>query len=232
MRILAIDTAAGACSAAVWSDGAVHQRLVELSRGHAETLLPLLLATMADAGCTFPDLDLLAVTVGPGAFTGLRVGLAAARGLALAARLPCVGVTTLAAVAAAVPPAETAGRPLLVVLDSRRADLYAQVFLNGAAAGDPTVVAADDLPRLLANAPLLPAGPVAVAGDGAAMALPALTAAGIEASAASSPGYPEAASVAAIAAAVPAGGLLPPVPLYLRPPATGPQPAPAAGRPR
>ncbi len=231
MRILAIDTAAGACSAAVWSDGAVHQRLVELSRGHAETLLPLLLATMADAGCTFPDLDLLAVTVGPGAFTGLRVGLAAARGLALAARLPCVGVTTLAAVAAAVPPAETAGRPLLVVLDSRRADLYAQVFLNGAAAGDPTVVAADDLPRLLANAPL-PAGPVAVAGDGAAMALPALTAAGIEASAASSPGYPEAASVAAIAAAVPAGGLLPPVPLYLRPPATGPQPAPAAGRPR
>ena len=231
MRILAIDTAAGACSAAVWSDGAVHQRLVELSRGHAETLLPLLLATMADAGCTFPDLDLLAVTVGPGAFTGLRVGLAAARGLALAARLPCVGVTTLAAVAAAVPPAETAGRPLLVVLDSRRADLYAQVFLNGAAAGDPTVVAADDLPRLLANAPL-PAGPVAVAGDGAAMALPALTAAGIEASAASSPGYPEAASVAAIAAAVPAVGLLPPVPLYLRPPATGPQPAPAAGRPR
>ena len=231
MRILAIDTAAGACSAAVWSDGAVHQRLVELSRGHAETLLPLLLATMADAGCTFPDLDLLAVTVGPGAFTGLRVGLAAARGLALAARLPCVGVTTLAAVAAAVPPAETAGRPLLVVLDSRRADLYAQVFLNGTAAGDPTVVAADDLPRLLANAPL-PAGPVAVAGDGAAMALPALTAAGIEASAASSPGYPEAASVAAIAAAVPAGGLLPPVPLYLRPPATGPQPAPAAGRPR
>lgn len=232
MRILAIDTAAGACSTAVWSDGAVHQRLVELSRGHAETLLPMLLATMADAGCTFAELDLLAVTVGPGAFTGLRVGLAAARGLALAARLPCVGVTTLAAVAAAVPSAETAGRPLLVVLDSRRADLYAQVFLNGEVAGVPAVIAPADLPRMFAIAPLLPVGPVAVAGDGAAVALPALAAAGIEAAAASSPGYPQAASVAAIAAAVPAGGLLPPVPLYLRAPATGPQPAPAPGRPR
>lgn len=232
MRVLAIDTAAGACSAAVWHDGVVHQRLVELSRGHAEALLPLLLATMADAGCSFRELDLLAVTIGPGAFTGLRVGLAAARGLALASRLPCVGVTTLAAVAAAVPPAEAAGWPLLVVLDSKRADLYAQLFTAGAAVGEPALISPAGLPGLLSGAQPLAAAAVAVAGDGTAMALPALAAAGVPAAAVSSPGYPQAASVAAIAAVAPAGSLRPPVPLYLRPPATGPQQRPAvAGRP-
>ncbi len=232
MRVLAIDTAAGACSAAVWHDSVVHQRLVELSRGHAEALLPLLLATMADAGCSFRELDLLAVTIGPGAFTGLRVGLAAARGLALASRLPCVGVTTLAAVAAAVPPAEAAGWPLLVVLDSKRADLYAQLFTAGAAVGEPALISPAGLPGLLSGAQPLAAAAVAVAGDGTAMALPALAAAGVPAAAVSSPGYPQAASVAAIAAVAPAGSLPPPVPLYLRPPATGPQQRPAvAGRP-
>ena len=236
MRILAIDTAAGACSAAVWHDGAVHQRLVEMSRGHAEALVPLLLATLADAGCGFADLDLLAVTIGPGAFTGLRIGLAAARGLALATGLPCLGVTTLEAVAAAVPETETAGRPLLVVLDSKRTDVYAQVFVESEAATEPAVLAPVDLARELAAARALPVGPLAVAGDATAMVLPALAAAGIAARAAPSPGYPLAAHVAAIAATrVPPRGTIPPppVPLYLRPPATGPQPAattPAAGR--
>lgn len=236
MRILAIDTAAGACSAAVWDDGRVHQRLLEMSRGHAEALVPLVLATLADAGRGFAELDLLAVTIGPGAFTGLRIGLAAARGLALATGLPCVGVTTLEAVAAAVPASEAGGRPLLVALDSKRADVYAQVFIDRQAATEAAVVSPADLARLLATVPALPAGPLAVAGDAAAMVLPALAAAGIAAAAATAPGYPLAAHVAAIAARrAPAGGdrLLPPAPLYLRPPATGPQPAaptPAAGR--
>lgn len=236
MRILAIDTAAGACSAAVWDGGRVHQRLLEMSRGHAEALLPLVLATLADAGRSFADLDLLAVTIGPGAFTGLRIGLAAARGLALATGLPCIGVTTLEAVAAAVPASETAGRPLLVALDSKRGDVYAQAFIDGEKASEAVVVAPAGLARLLAAVPVLPAGPLAVAGDAAAMVLPALAAAGIAAAAASGPGYPLAAHVAAIAAGrTPAGGapLPPPSPLYLRPPATGPQPAapkPAAGR--
>ncbi|MFO1155759.1 MAG: tRNA (adenosine(37)-N6)-threonylcarbamoyltransferase complex dimerization subunit type 1 TsaB [Rhodospirillales bacterium] len=236
MRILAIDTAAGACSAAVWDDGRVHQRLLEMSRGHAEALLPLLLATLADAGRSFADLDLLAVTVGPGAFTGLRVGLAAARGLALATGLPCLGVTTLEAVAAAVSASEAGGRPLLVALDSKRGDVYAQVFIDREAANEAAVAAPDDLARLLAAVPALPAGPPMVAGDAAAMVLPTLAAGEIAAAAATAPGYPLAEHVAAIAARrAPAGGvtLPPPVPLYLRPPATGPQPAvpaKAAGR--
>ena len=233
MRILAIDTAAGACSAAVWDEGRVHQRVLEMSRGHAEALLPLVLATLNDAGRSFADLDLLAVTIGPGAFTGLRIGLAAARGLALATGLPCVGVTTLEAMAAAVPASATGGRRLLVALDSKRGDVYAQVFIEGEAASEAAVVAPAGLALLLATVPALPAGPLMVAGDAAAVVLPALVAAGIAAVAASAPGYPLAAHVAAIAARrAPASrdSLPPPVPLYLRPPTTGPQPAaPATG---
>ncbi|MFO1145233.1 MAG: tRNA (adenosine(37)-N6)-threonylcarbamoyltransferase complex dimerization subunit type 1 TsaB [Rhodospirillales bacterium] len=147
-----------------------------MSRGHAEALLPLLLATLADAGRGFSDLDLLAVTVGPGAFTGLRIGLAAARGLALATGLPCLGVTTLEAVAAAVPASEAGGRPLLVALDSKRGDVYAQVFIEGEAASEAAVAAPAGLARLLATVPALPAGLLMVAGDAAAV-LPALVAA-------------------------------------------------------
>ena len=131
-----------------------------------------------------------------------------------------------------MPPAEAAGWPLLVVLDSKRADLYAQLFTAGAAVGEPALISPAGLPGLLSGAQPLAAAAVAVAGDGTAMALPALAAAGVPAAAVSSPGYPQAASVAAIAAVAPAGSLPPPVPLYLRPPATGPQQRPAvAGRP-
>ena len=222
MRILAIDTSAGACSAAVWNDGRTHERLVEMSRGHAEALLPLLLATMTDANCRFDELDLLAVTVGPGAFTGVRIGLAAARGMAVAAGLPCFGVTTLEAIAVAVDPAEVAGRPLLVVLDSKRGDVYAQRFI----AGEPTAPPAVADPRELVRG--LPRGPLLVAGDATATVLAASKNAGVDVLPATVPGYPTAARVATLAArrwrGVIGGAQPMPLPLYLRPPATGPQP--------
>jgi len=104
VRILAFDTALGACSAAVWADGLVLARAFEpRSRGHAEALLPMIEAVLAEAGLRLDALDRLAVTVGPGSFAGTRVGLAAARGLALATGLPLVGVTTLEAVAFDLP---------------------------------------------------------------------------------------------------------------------------------
>ncbi|MCH7931874.1 MAG: tRNA (adenosine(37)-N6)-threonylcarbamoyltransferase complex dimerization subunit type 1 TsaB, partial [Proteobacteria bacterium] len=94
MNVLALDTATAACSVALWSDGTVlAQRFATMARGHAEALMPMVEAVMAEAGLAFADLDLVATTVGPGTFTGLRVGLAAARGLALAGGLPIVGVT-------------------------------------------------------------------------------------------------------------------------------------------
>ena len=96
MRLLAIDTALAACSAAVFdTDGGIIASESEtMMRGHAEALMPMIARVMAKAATKFAELDRIAVTVGPGSFTGLRVGVSAARGLALAAGKPAVGVAT------------------------------------------------------------------------------------------------------------------------------------------
>ncbi|MEX0583186.1 MAG: tRNA (adenosine(37)-N6)-threonylcarbamoyltransferase complex dimerization subunit type 1 TsaB, partial [Sneathiella sp.] len=93
-----------------------------------EILMPMIEALMRDVGLTYADIDLIAVTVGPGTFTGLRIGLAAARGMSLAARKPLIGVTTLEALAAAVPEAMTDGRPVIATADARRGEVYLQSF--------------------------------------------------------------------------------------------------------
>jgi len=99
-RILAVDTALGACSAAVMQAGRVlASRHVAMERGHAEALAPMVEAVMREAGLAFAELDKLAVTTGPGTFTGQRVGLAFMRGLHVALKKPLVGITTLAAMA-------------------------------------------------------------------------------------------------------------------------------------
>src|ERR1700741_5243112 len=103
MRVLAIDTALEACSAAVLDTGRggiVASESIPMVRGHAEALMPLVARVMQKAKLDFPELARIAVTVGPGSFTGLRVGVAAARGIAVAAGKPAVGLTTLAAYAA------------------------------------------------------------------------------------------------------------------------------------
>lgn len=100
MRVLAIDTALGACSAALVEHGVSIAAISEsMERGHAERLAPLVDELMRGAGAAFADIDRIAVTVGPGSFTGVRVGLSFARGLALALDKPCVGVSTLEALA-------------------------------------------------------------------------------------------------------------------------------------
>src|SRR5258708_23650383 len=102
MRVLAIDTALEACSAAVLdterADGAVYESL-PMVRGHAEALIPLIARVLKRAGLAFSEIDRIAVTTGPGSFTGLRVGISAARGIARAAKKPVVGLTALAACA-------------------------------------------------------------------------------------------------------------------------------------
>src|SRR5438552_13886170 len=101
--ILALDSSGAACSTALWRRGAVVARSRrEMARGHAEALIPMLVETMSGAGESLKALDAVAVTVGPGAFTGIRIGLAAARGIGLAANIPVVGITTFAAIAEAV----------------------------------------------------------------------------------------------------------------------------------
>ena len=126
MLILSIDTCLGACSCAIVRDGEPLASAFEpMTRGHQERLAPMVEATMKQAGVAFADLTRIAVTVGPGSFTGLRVGLAFAKGLGLALGKPVVGVGALEALGA-----EEAGR-VLALADARRGQVYWQAFVDG-----------------------------------------------------------------------------------------------------
>lgn len=133
MRVLAIDTALDACSAAVLdSDRAaiVASETLSMRRGHAEAVMPLIARVMDRAAIEFGELDRIAVTTGPGSFTGLRVGISAARGIALAADKPAIGLTTLAAFAAPHI-AEDDALPVVAAIDARHDHVYLQVFGSG-----------------------------------------------------------------------------------------------------
>ena len=129
MLILAIDTALDACAAAVLDTDAgqlIAQESLAMKRGHAEALMPLIARVMKASGIAFTSLDRIAVTTGPGSFTGLRVGLSAARGIALAAEKPVVGLTTLTAYAAPFVGDDSA-HPILSAVDARHDHVYFQV---------------------------------------------------------------------------------------------------------
>jgi tRNA threonylcarbamoyladenosine biosynthesis protein TsaB len=133
MRIIAIDTALAACSAAVLDTGyggIVASESLPMIRGHAEELMPLLRRVMTEAAMTFADIDRIAVTTGPGSFTGLRVGISAARGIALATGTPIVGLSTLSAYAAPHMAADDRF-PVVAAIDARHAHVYLQVFAPG-----------------------------------------------------------------------------------------------------
>jgi tRNA threonylcarbamoyladenosine biosynthesis protein TsaB len=130
MRVLAIDTALAACSAAVLDTehgGILASDSLPMTRGHAEALMPLIHHVMQHAQMAFADLDRVAVTTGPGSFTGLRVGVSAARGIALAADKPAVGVSTLTAYAAPLL-ADDDSTPVIAAIDARHDHVYLQVF--------------------------------------------------------------------------------------------------------
>ncbi|WP_293329050.1 tRNA (adenosine(37)-N6)-threonylcarbamoyltransferase complex dimerization subunit type 1 TsaB [Parvibaculum sp.] len=226
MILLAFDTAQGALSAALFeADGEGEPVLLShffevRSRGHAERLLPVLEEVLAEAGTGFADLDALAVTVGPGTFTGLRVGLSAARGIALARKLPCVGVTTLEAVAA---PVELHGNERLAVsFDARREEVYFQIFeQNQGAVTEPALfpleIAAENAAQHKAAAKLF------LAGTGAPLLAERLLPLGVETLPAETRPEPDARAVGKIAIRrIRAQGLdafrVPPAPLYIRAP--------------
>lgn len=214
MNLLAIDCATNACSAALWlNDGPGPARHAFMRRGHAEALMPMVAGIMAKAGLDFAALDAIAVTTGPGAFTGIRIGLSAARGFALAAGLPVIGMTTLEAVAAAQ---DSRGLPLLVALDSKREDIYLQLFeADGTLAGEPRALLPEEIEAIL------PAGEtVAIAGDMADRVVRELADRTPPPVRLEGPDLPDAAVVARIAAGrfVPAAPTTAPAALYLRPP--------------
>jgi len=166
MRLVAIDTALDFCSVAVFDaerDRPLAVESQEIGRGHAELLLPLVDQTMKAAGVKFNGIDRIAVTVGPGSFTGLRVGLAAARGFALAAGKPAVGITTLAAFIAPLI-AENEAVPVVAAIDAKHGNLYLQMT----GVGGRTLIA----PRAVTLREAIRAitlGPVRLVGTAAAM---------------------------------------------------------------
>ena len=159
MIVLAIDTCLFACSVAVVDGERVLARRVEpMSRGHQERLAPLVQEAMVEAGLGFDRLDRIGVTVGPGSFTGLRVGLAFAKGLAAALAIPVVGVGSLEALA------EPERGNVVAVLDAKRGQVYLQAFSDGVPVSAP-----DALPIETAAARLAEFAPDILIGTGAAL---------------------------------------------------------------
>lgn len=219
MRVLAIDTALAACSAAVLdtvSGGVVASESAPMTRGHAEALMPLIARVMQRSEFKFHDLDRVVVTTGPGSFTGLRVGIAAARGIALARGLPAIGVSTLSAYAA---PHLGAGdnSPVIAAIDARHEHVYLQIF----ASGGRTLVA----PRLAALSEAVRAAAdraayiVGSAAQAVADRLPATAPAPVLVEAREAPDIAWVAQIGAVAPVAPE----PPKPLYLRAPDAQPQ---------
>jgi tRNA threonylcarbamoyladenosine biosynthesis protein TsaB len=215
MIVLALDTALGACSAAVTLGECVLASFSEpMARGHQERLAPMIREVMEASGLAFVALDRIAVTLGPGSFTGLRVGLSFAKGLALALGIPCVGVGTLEALAASAPLAGArAAGPSVAVIDAGRGAVYLQIFEDGSplSAPDrlPLEIAAARVIELQSGAPLL-------VGPGAALLAAVAPGARIDLAA-----TPDITAVARLAAAA---APTPPRPLYLRPPDALPKP--------
>jgi tRNA threonylcarbamoyladenosine biosynthesis protein TsaB len=162
-RLLAFDCSGAACSAAVLIDGEIRARRFEaMERGQAEALLPMIRRVMQDSGMTFDRLDGLATTVGPGSFTGLRIGLAAARGLALAADLPILALTGFEAYLGADDSERRQEEWVAVAIDSRRGPVFIQLFRpDGTPEGAPLSLDRDAVAAWLQDRPVF------VTGDGA-----------------------------------------------------------------
>ncbi|WP_291991706.1 tRNA (adenosine(37)-N6)-threonylcarbamoyltransferase complex dimerization subunit type 1 TsaB [Candidatus Accumulibacter sp. ACC003] len=125
MNLLAIETSTELGSIAIWRDGELLRRRCPLGVSHSETLLPLIRATMNEAGLRFADLQAIAFAAGPGSFTGLRVACGVAQGLAFAHELPVIPVATLAGMALV-----SAGERVIVALDARMGEVYYGLFAN------------------------------------------------------------------------------------------------------
>jgi len=223
MNILALDTSMGACSAAVLrADGGparvLHLREQMMERGHAEALMPMVAEVMQEAGLDFAGVDLIAATTGPGSFTGVRIAIAAARGLALVTRAQLFGTDSLTVMArAAYLSGITSRAPFAVAVDARRGMLYLGLYdESGRRIEGPLLIAPDDA------AALLPSRLKVAVGSGAALLADPGMRHGKRAEVTQPHLKPSAGMLAEIA--LEAGETVPILrPLYLRPPDAKPQ---------
>jgi tRNA threonylcarbamoyladenosine biosynthesis protein TsaB len=227
MLLLAIDTAGPNCAAAlaradVGESVILSHREERIGRGHAERLMPLIDAVLQEARASYADLERIAVTTGPGSFTGVRVGVAVARGLALALGIPAVGIGSLDALALPVTRSHVRGTAV-AVLDAKRGEIYAraQDLASGAVLVASTAAPVRETAERLAGA----ARPLLLVGAGA----PLLAAAFPEAvELVGTAEFPDTADVARLGAAEAGAGL--PVPLYARGADAKPQAGSAVAR--
>ena len=217
MRILAIDTALSACAACVLESDAAEPLAAEsmgMDRGHAEALLPLIDRVVSRVAGGFSAVHRVAVVVGPGSYTGLRVGIAAARAIGLAARIPVVGTTTLSALLAGL---IDEGRLIAAAIDARHGRIYFQAIApGGRAIMAPALISVREAVRLLGD------GPASLVGSGAAALAAEARAAGVDANVRAGPTTPDIVWVARLGLAADPGQALP-KPLYLGAPNAAPQ---------
>ncbi|QRM54028.1 tRNA (adenosine(37)-N6)-threonylcarbamoyltransferase complex dimerization subunit type 1 TsaB [Sinorhizobium sp. BG8] len=151
MIILGIDTSGTGCFACVYdslSDSMMGEAGADIGRGHAERLMDFIDEALHACGKSLSDIERVAVTVGPGSFTGIRVGVAVARGLALSLGVPTVGITTLAALAHEYAP-QHGGEAFLVAIDAKRDEIYCQTFSgDGLVGSEPHIRSVEEACRL------------------------------------------------------------------------------------
>ena len=205
MILLALDTCLAACSVALSRDGEPIAWASEpMIRGHQERLAPMTRDLVASHGLTFAQIDRIGVTVGPGSFTGLRVGLAFAKGLALALGRPCVGVGVLEALAAGI----SGAGPTAAVIDAGRGRVYLQLFDGAVSLSGPDILTLELATSRLVE--VFPSGRMVLTGPGARLLMEAAPLATLDETA-----TPDPRMVARLAGLAPSA---PPRPLYLRPP--------------
>lgn len=216
MTTLALDTSMNACSVALWRKGRIltaKQR--PMPRGQAETLMPMIKAMIDDQSVAFSDIDRIAVSKGPGSFTGVRVGLSAAKALGMAAGIPVIGIDNFTLLAHSVPEDLKKGHwGLLSIIDTKRGDYYARLFAPTTLEplSDPDVLPLDKI------AALLPEGPTLLCGDGAEALIAALPTREKSLTIVPNSLYPDPATLAALADEADANAPdFQPTPLYLRP---------------
>jgi tRNA threonylcarbamoyl adenosine modification protein YeaZ len=214
MRVLALDTALPAVSLCILDSGAQEALVAEsvaMERGHAEALMPLIERVMAQVDGGFASLDRIAVTVGPGSFTGIRIGVAAARGIALARGIVAVGVSTLAAFAAPLL-FEDSGSLVAAAIDARHGQVFFTAYEpGGQVLASPRILPVSEACRLLGG------GRVRAVGSGAPLLMKEAVFAGIEMTVVNAALAPDIVSVARLGLVADPSGA-PARPIYLRAP--------------